>query len=68
MLYIGTETEMKDYEKMFEDGQWLPFDKVLEDAINRVVPVNANAGTVCAFPSNYMYLCVYISLRVYLTQ
>lgn len=57
MLYIGMETEMKDYEKKFEDGQWLPDDKVLEDAINRVVPVNTNAGTVC---------CVYISLFVYL--
>ena len=54
MLYIGTETEMKNYEKKFEDGQWLPFDKAIEDATNRVVPVNTNAGTVCVFLSNYI--------------
>ena len=58
MLYIGTETEMKNYEKKFEDGQWLPFDKAIEDATNRVVPVNTNAGIVCVFLSNYIYLCV----------
>ena len=54
MLYIGTETEMKNYEKKFEDGQWLPFDKAIEDATNRVVPVKTNAGTVCVFLSNYI--------------
>ena len=40
--------------KKFEDGQWLPFDKAIEDATNRVVPVNTNAGTVCVFLSNYI--------------
>ena len=59
MLYIGMETEMKDYEKKFEDGQWLPFDKVLKDVTNRVVPVNTNAGTVCAFSIQLYCLCIH---------
>ena len=57
MLYIGTEIEMKDYEKKFEEGMWLPFDKVLDDATNRVVlwtPMQ-----VLCFPIQLYYLCIY---------
>ena len=62
MLYTGAVTEMKDYEKQFEDGQWLPFDKVLEDATNRVVTVNKVVLYVFFHPT---ILFVYMSL-VYL--
>ena len=58
MFYAGMETEMKDYEKKFEDGHWLPFEKVLEDTTNRVVPVSTTAGTACASLSNCMLFCI----------
>ena len=61
MFYADTKTEMKDYEKKFEDGHWLPFEKVLEDTTNRAVPASTIAGIACASLSN----CMLLSLSVY---
>ena len=43
----GTESEMKDYERKFEGGQWLPFGETatLEDSTNKADPVSTTAGT-----------------------
>ena len=43
----GTESEMKDYERKFEGGQWLPFGETatLEDSTNKADPVSTTTGT-----------------------
>ena len=54
----GTESEVKDYERKFEGGQWLPFGETatLEDSTNKADPVSHhNRYTpVCM---KQMYMC-----------
>ena len=55
----GTESEVKDYERKFEGGQWLPFGETatLEDSTNKADPVSHH--------NRYTPVCMKTNVHVY---